>query len=224
MEHQPGSGQFNMDFDTRMVEDFEKDHRPRFRLYGWDPPAVSVGRFQQNYKEDGPFPVVKRITGGGAIFHHQELTYSLVCSPEHLGISLSVKGAYEKITQSLLLFYKSLGLEAYYAKDEAKQGYKLGEKTWACYAGREEYDILIQGRKIGGNAQKRGRSMIFQHGSIPLGYDRDQWQEAFGTQPIPEAHTITSLGQLVELPRREVLVQSLKRAFTIQLNMEFDDY
>jgi len=72
------------------------------------------------------------------------------------------------LTGFLLAFYRRLGLDAAYATDVAPEGTRLGERTAFCFAGRESFDILAGGRKIGGNAQRRIKGVIFQHGSIPL--------------------------------------------------------
>ena len=78
---------------------------------------------------------------------------------------LSVKQSYEKICQFLLEFYKQLGLNPSFVKDLESIELKKDE---FCQVGFEAYDIVVNGNKIGGNAQKRDKKLIFQHGSIPL--------------------------------------------------------
>lgn len=148
---------------------------PVLRLYGWNPPSLSMGRFQkaaevldlERCRADG-VAVVRRVTGGGVIYHADELTYSLVCSPEQIPAAESVKDSFRVLTGFLLAFYRGLGLEAAYAHETAPAGTRFGERTPFCFAGRESFDILAAGRKIGGNAQRRLKGIIFQHGSIPL--------------------------------------------------------
>jgi lipoate-protein ligase A len=111
---------------------------------------------------------VQRITGGGVIYHADELTYAIVCAPRHLPGETTVKESFRFLTGFLLAFYRELGLPAAYAADVPVDLAGLGRRTPFCFAGRESYDILIDGRKIGGNAQRRLRNAIFQHGSIPL--------------------------------------------------------
>ena len=72
------------------------------------------------------------------------------------------------LTGFLLAFYRTLGLEPAYAADVVVEGTRLGERTAFCFAGKESFDILAGGLKIGGNAQRRLKGIIFQHGSIPL--------------------------------------------------------
>jgi lipoate-protein ligase A len=197
----PLSGPENMAIDAALLECFVPgESRPVLRLYGWEPPAFSCGRFQRPEEildlsacaRDG-IPVVRRITGGGVIFHGQELTYSLVCPVAVIPGGDSVKEGFRYLTSFLLDFYRALGLEADFALDTDTGGRRLGLRTPLCFAGTEECDILINGRKIGGNAQRRLRKVVFQHGSIPL---RSMAEQAapYLREPAPDlARTTTTL-------------------------------
>ncbi len=164
-----------MAVDEALLLSFDpSDSLPILRFYGWNPPALSLGRFQDaaavlNLERcrAAALPLVRRISGGGVIYHGDELTYSIVCAPHHLPPSTSIKESFRILTGFLLIFYTKLGLDPSYAMDIG-QGGGLGERTPFCFAGQESYDILIQGKKIGGNAQRRLKQVIFQHGSIPL--------------------------------------------------------
>jgi len=172
----PLSGAENMAVDEALLRCFDPvSSLPVLRLYGWSPPTLSLGRFQKATEEldlircrTHGVPLVRRITGGGVIYHADELTYSLVCSPEQIPPAASIKDSFRVLTGFLLSFYRGLGLEAGYAQDTLPSGTRLGERTAFCFAGRESFDILINGRKVGGNAQRRTKGVIFQHGSIPL--------------------------------------------------------
>lgn len=169
-------GPANMAVDEALLACFDPQRSPPvLRLYGWSPPAISIGRFQKPEEmldlekcSAAGIAVVRRITGGGAIYHAEELTYSLVCAPRHVPVTSSIKDSFRVLTRFLLDFYQRLGLSACHAVDCAVAGTRLGERSAFCFAGRESYDILIEGKKIGGNAQRRLKSTIFQHGSIPL--------------------------------------------------------
>ena len=172
----PLSGQENMAIDEALFRCFDPASSPPvLRLYGWQPSALSLGRFQKagddldldRCRADNLI-IVRRITGGGAIYHADELTYSLVCSPSQIPAAASVKDSFRVLTSFLLDFYRALGLQAGYAADLSPAGSRLGQRTPLCFAGRECCDILVNGRKLGGNAQRRSRGVIFQHGSIPL--------------------------------------------------------
>lgn len=151
---------------------------PIIRFYGWNPPALSLGRFQKagevlDFEQccSSSIQIVRRISGGGVIYHADELTYSIICSPAHIPSASSVKDSFRVLTGFLLDFYHAVGLDASYAVESVSDNSSLGVRTAFCFAGKESFDILIQGRKIGGNAQRRLKNVVFQHGSIPV-YNR----------------------------------------------------
>ena len=172
----PLDGPANMAVDEALLACFDPQRSaPVLRLYGWYPPAMSVGRFQKAAEvldlgkcAVAGVPVVRRITGGGAIYHAKELTYAIVCAPHHIPAATSIQHSFRLLTRFLLRFYQLLGLQARYAVEHFPAGTRLGQRTPFCYAGKENYDIVINGRKMGGNAQRRLKQVIFQHGSIPV--------------------------------------------------------
>jgi lipoyl(octanoyl) transferase len=169
-------GYSNMAIDEALLHSFDPaSSLPVLRLYGWLRPSLSLGRFQKADEVldlekclDAGVPVVRRITGGGVIYHADELTYSIICAPGQIPPAASIKDSFRVLTGFLLDFYRRFGLDAGYAVDVVPVGMRLGERTDFCFAGRESFDILINGCKIGGNAQRRQKNVIFQHGSIPL--------------------------------------------------------
>lgn len=176
--NKPMDAYSNMAFDEALFQGYSSGYsRPTLRVYSWKEPSFSLGYFQDAQKEldlnkcakEG-IDFVRRITGGGIIFHDQEITYSLICSREDLKILDSVEGSFKKICSFLINFYTSLGLDAKFAV-EGSDIRKLGEHRAFCFASKEKYDIVIAKKKIGGNAQKRRKNIIFQHGSIPLRLD-----------------------------------------------------
>jgi len=218
----------NMAFDEALLESFDPEKSlPVLRLYGWNPPAFSIGRYQKAEEvldlekcRANHIPVVRRITGGGAIYHTQELTYSLVCTQKHLPGSLNVKESYKKISFFLIMAYRSLGLDASYAlENKNNTEMKLGVKTPFCFAGKEEYDIVIQGKKIGGNAQKRSRITIFQHGSVPYRQNLDYSSSFLLTPLSPEEKESTDLFSQTGILSPEDFKQKILSAFSENLSI-----
>jgi len=190
--------------------------RPVFRLYEWSPPAVSLGRFQRREEvaagcAAAGVEVVRRITGGGAILHGEELTYSLVCADEDLGVR-GVKESYRRICGFLLRAYRELGLDPVYAGEAGSAVPAVGKATPICFAGNEPFDIRVGGRKIGGNAQRRRRGTVFQHGSIPLRFDADLFLRCFRA-PVPAANA-AGLRELLPGLKLEDLKAAVVRAFS----------
>lgn len=221
-------GPLNMAIDEALLRSFDPSTSlPILRLYGWSPPALSLGRFQaadqvlnlERCREDN-VAVVRRITGGGVIYHADELTYSIVCAPGQIPPAASVKDSFRVLTGFLLDFYRRLGLDAVYAQDAAPKGTRLGERTAFCFAGKESFDILANGCKIGGNAQRRLKGLIFQHGSIPLvdrahtglSYMREQ-----GAEQAQEATALTECGVVAGT---DILRQELMTAFSDSFSID----
>jgi len=224
----PCCGRENMAIDEALFRCFDPAaSRPVLRLYGWQPPALSLGRFQKagddldliRCRADN-LTVVRRITGGGAIWHADELTYSLVCAPSQIPPAASVKDSFRVLTAFLLGFYRALGLQAGYAVDLAPAGSRLGQRTPLCFAGKESYDIMLQGRKIGGNAQRRSREIIFQHGSIPLQNRVGQGLQYLKIRPQGLEQATTCLGDEGITVACDRLKQTLLQQFAGQLGAE----
>ena len=162
------NAKMNMAIDKALTISYQKDDIPILRFYTWENSfTVGLGQDLEHYsdlKEIYKDNCSKRITGGGVLFHGNDISYSLILSNSELG-NLNVKQSYEKICQFLLEFYKQLGLNPSFVKDSE---YIKLKKNEFCQVGFEAYDIIINGNKIGGNAQKRNKKLIFQHGSIPV--------------------------------------------------------
>ena len=158
----------NMAIDASLVSCFKENDTPILRFYTWEN-SFTIGASQKfedyiKLEEEYHSNCAKRITGGGVLFHGHDISYSLLV-PSSWFNHLSVKESYEQICQFLLYFYKDLGLDTCFAKDLKE--INLSKSNY-CQVGFEAYDIIVNKIKIGGNAQKRSKKLIFQHGSIPL--------------------------------------------------------
>ncbi len=161
------SAKMNMAIDEALVKSFKIGDMPILRFYSWEKSfTLGISQKIENYLDllNLNKNYAKRITGGGVLFHGHDISYSLIIPVSYMK-NLNVKQSYEKICTFLLEFYKTLGLKATYAKDD--ENIVLSSSSF-CQVGFEAYDILVNGIKIGGNAQKRTNKLIFQHGSIPL--------------------------------------------------------
>jgi len=190
--------------DKALLETFEEDGIPVFRLYSWEE-SVTIGISQTFDSCVSLYPELeayrdrhaKRMTGGGILYHGHDLSYSLIL-PVAMMQGLSVKESYAQITGFLLDFYLGLGLDAHWAKEDPN--IVLVSDPF-CQVGFEPYDIIIQGHKIGGNAQKRNKKAIFQHGSVPL------WRSEHGT-------SLEELGVILdEAEARERLEMSFRKRY-----------
>ena len=166
------NGYHNMAVDEAIFANYSKKRTPTLRIYGWSPPFISLGcnqKINDVLKDSCPYPFVRRMTGGSAILHDQELTYSLTCSSADLDLPHRLKDSYRKLCSFLFLFYSKLGLKADFAED--LPGYCEQDYGSFCFSSYQGFDLIIKGKKIGGNAQRRKKDIIFQHGSIPQKID-----------------------------------------------------
>jgi len=205
---------------------------PTLRIYGWQSPSLSIGYFQDPVRElnlaeckKRSIGFVRRITAGGIVFHAEELTYSIVCSHQHFRCSRSIENSFKRICSFIIRAYQALGLEAGFAIDQTEVIKNLGRKTAFCFSGREKYDILINGRKIGGNAQRRFHNIIFQHGSIPLRGNPGFAASLLRERPRHPKQRVTTLSGALDRPIEfdefaAELVKSFKQTSSLQLSQE----
>ena len=156
---------------------------PTLRFYQWSAPSLSVGRFQKVEKtidfkgvEKYNCQFVRRLTGGSAVLHDDELTYSLVVSEQHPAIPKSVREAYYILSKGVLEGYKNLGIHADYAIPAEKSGL---DRTAVCFEKIAHYEMIVEGKKISGNAQTRMNGVLLQHGSIPMSIDKQMLFDLF---------------------------------------------
>lgn len=219
-------GYYNMAVDEALFSCYADQKKPTLRIYGWSKPCISLG-YNQNFdkvlKTGIEMPVVRRITGGASILHDDEITYSLVCASRDLNLPFKVKDSYKILCSFLINFYKKLGLKAQFAQDILPEN-NLGRYGNFCFSAYEHFDLIINNKKIGGNAQARRKDVIFQHGSIPLSVNFDMVRNLIN-DAIDLEDNITFLNALVDKKLdfntiTTLLSESFKYAFDIDLACE----
>lgn len=173
-------GLFNMEFDQGLARELlEGAGVGTVRVYGWNPPAISVG---WNQSLDGidtvraqssGVDVVRRPTGGRAILHSEEVTYSVVMVTR----GRNVLQIYHEVSLALIEGIRALGVNAALEKSQASFPtlYKDSSSS-ACFSSSGRYEIKVNGKKLVGSAQRRmvgrdGSEVVLQHGSVLLGPD-----------------------------------------------------
>ncbi|GIK73599.1 MAG: octanoyltransferase LipM [Chloroflexota bacterium] len=168
----PRSGAANMAIDQAIAEACATgDSPPTLRFYRWNPPAVSLGRLQPINDIDEQrvaafgYEIVRRPTGGRAILHTDELTYSVAAAASHPLMHGGVMDAYLRISNALIAGLRLLGVDA----DKAPGDVRVGADVSAvCFETPSAYEITAGGRKLMGSAQSRRANYVLQHGSLPL--------------------------------------------------------
>jgi lipoyl(octanoyl) transferase len=222
------SPSFNMALDEALLKwHSEGKIPPTIRFYGWDPATLSIGYFQKVEKEINLDAVkkyglgfVRRPTGGRAVLHDKELTYSVIVSEEHPEMPQTVTEAYRVISEGILEGFKNLGLDAYFAiprSDEEKQGLK-SHRSAVCFDAPSWYELVVEGRKVAGSAQTRQKGVILQHGSILLDLDEDMLFDCFNysNEKVRERMQRAFKGKAVAanmLREEPVTIEEAKKAF-----------
>jgi len=226
----PAGAGHNMALDEEMLHRYMEDGIPALRIYGWESPSFTYGVSQKPENDidvkrcaiDG-VQIAKRMTGGGVLFHGNDITYSLVCAKSDIGEPDGVFVSYRRICAFLISFYRSLGLAASFAL-ESEDFHKRCAPHALCSASREKYDMIVRGRKIGGNAQKRKGKAVFQHGSIPITIDWDFVRRYVRSLPDDISSTVTALGQeLRPVPHKRVLEDLLIVSVAKEFNASFTE-
>ena len=170
---------------------------PTLRLYQWDPPTISLGYFQRyaDYESlpppAGELAVVRRQTGGGAILHDLELTYSLALPLDHPLLAKGPSNLYEVAHDAIIACLAEFGIESVRCGVTDDSGAAKG--PFFCFARRHCYDVLIGQDKLAGSAQRRTKTAVLQHGSVILG-------NRYAQQPMAEADV--AYDETVEALRR----------------------
>jgi lipoyl(octanoyl) transferase len=194
----PGTGQRNMEVDARLLQRAEAGPTPvtYLRFYRWDVPTVSLGKHQQpeqavdsDYCRDNGIPVVHRPSGGRAVFHAHEVTYALASNDPALFPLADIQSSYLLIARALKAGLARLGVDCRLSggvdlSPETLLRFALPLKNPAlklpCFTSSSRHELLFEGRKIAGSAQRRLKRSFLQHGSIPLAIDYGRMAAVLG--------------------------------------------
>lgn len=170
--HAPAPGARNMAVDEALM-DAAREGGVTLRFYGWSPPCLSLGRnqagrdrYDRRAARDRGVDIVRRPTGGRAVFHHRELTYAVTAPAGMWG---GLRSAYRRINRALLRGLSELGTAA---EEAGGGGRSTGRSSRACFRDPMPGEIVAAGRKLVGSAQWRERGALLQHGSILLHDDQ----------------------------------------------------
>ncbi len=203
------TGVENMQIDCDLLENAiaKQSSDAVFRLYGWSPACVSLGRNQkndfidENFLKENNIDIVRRLTGGRALLHHVEITYSFVCPVSYLKNGENVVSSYKEISQILIDAFKKLDIELDFGgKPKAHGNFCMLVSTGA--------DLCYQGRKLIGSAQFRREGYILQHGSILYDYDRELLEKVFKEKV--DTSSIISIKEINPALKKENIVEVLR--------------
>lgn len=183
------TGAENMQIDSDLLDFATKNNleEPIFRLYGWSPACVSLGRNQKedfldyDFLKKNNIDVVRRLTGGRALLHDKELTYSYICPVAYLENGENVVESYKEISRFLIERLEKLGIHTEFGTQKA-----VRTKFDFCMLISTGADLCYQGKKLIGSAQCRKNGYILQHGSILYDYDKSLLEKIFNEKVTTE--------------------------------------
>jgi len=225
-------GAWNMAADEAVLEHvIRSESLPVLRLYAWDPACLSLGHSQPfadvdtaRLKERG-WEVVRRATGGRAILHSDELTYSVIGRVEEPILAGGVLESYNRIAQALLIAARDLGLAVEMKEEKDNDGTTPNP---VCFEVPSTYEITVGGKKLIGSAQARKKEGVLQHGSLPLTgdlrricqalvFENEAARENAAQRLLRRATTVESaLGHAVAW---EMAAEAVLQAFESQLGL-----
>ncbi len=229
-------GNFNMKFDEHLAFLFSKGRiKPVLRVYGWKPYTISIGYNQdENFFDfekikNAGLGFVRRPTGGRAVLHAEELTYSIVMNSQ----GKNVIEVYNLISRAIVNGLNLLGAELELAQTEQNfRTFYKDFKSIPCFASLAKYEIQFKGKKLVGSAQRRFGDVVLQHGSILIGEFHKKLPEFLKIDSIEEIEKIRAEIEekticLNEILHRDVsfdeVAHVLKLGFEKEFGIEFED-
>ncbi|MHB1685171.1 MAG: lipoate--protein ligase family protein [Bacilli bacterium] len=177
------SGAFNMALDEAILMQVAKgESLPTIRFYAWNAPTISIGYFQRIDRDidsekvrSRGFDIVRRMTGGRAVLHDSELTYSVMAPGDHPFARSSVVESYRLLSLGLRKGFINLGVHAEVVSlaEESERAKFATLGSAACFDSPSWYELVVEGKKIAGSAQVRAHGGLLQHGALLLDLEPD---------------------------------------------------
>jgi lipoate-protein ligase A len=199
----PTDGATNMAIDEAILQALAIGQGlPTLRFYQWNPPCLSLG-YNQHYSEVDQdacarlgYTWLRRPTGGRAILHTDELTYSVVAPLDEPRVLGGIVDSYRRLSAGLLAGLRALGADVFQAQQEKVLN---PSPSAVCFDTPSNYEITVQGKKVVGSAQVRRRGIVLQHGSVPLIGDLSR---IFACLHMPESVLVEANGGPSPAPGR----------------------
>ncbi len=223
----PCKAAFNMAIDEAIAIAVRKGNSPpTLRIYRWDMPSVSIGCFQQirdinvGYCGEKGIPIVRRLTGGRAILHNHEITYSFSTKIDSELFSKGLLDSYEKISRVFVLALSKLGLNSdlKLQKETHHSSSTQTIKSPLCFQSTSYGEVIVKNKKIIGSAQKRWVDGFLQQGSLPFSVNMNEMVKVFRFESSGEVDKIIGLKEI--LP--DLKLNDLKDYIRISFEETFD--
>jgi lipoate-protein ligase A len=223
------SAAYNMALDEAIATAVRRDYSPpTLRFYGWDVPSVTIGCFQKisdidiEYCTERHFPIIRRLTGGRAILHNCELTYSFSVKTASGLFSKGLLDSYKKISAALCSAMSMMSLTPKLKLQKQARNPQIASyrtRSPLCFQSTSYGEITINNKKVVGSAQKRWINGLLQQGSIPFTIDTDEMVKAF---KLEYAHDINETFTGLKVISHELNPDNLKNAIRTSFEEIFD--
>jgi len=213
----PARGHENMAVDEALLISSERgEGPPTIRFYEWSVPTISIG-YRQKYDnfQDAVTPVVRRISGGRAVLHNAELTYSIVCDNQNPLFAGGIYGTYALISRAIKSALQDLAYNATLAPRE--RSLTDGPKRESCFSSSSGYEILISGKKVAGSAQRRYKRSFLQHGSILCDIDSKMVRAVFGERALDSMAWLNLFKEVGSGDLRDACIKRVEKTLGVRL-------
>ncbi|MDO8281411.1 MAG: biotin/lipoate A/B protein ligase family protein [Thermodesulfovibrionia bacterium] len=208
---------YNMALDEAICEAVRNDlSPPTLRIYKWERPTLSLGYFQKisdidmDYCRSNNYPVVRRLTGGRAILHESELTYSFSAKKGSLLFNGELHNDYTVISNALVEGLKLCGVDAEISFTRKRA---TDQKSPACFKVVSYGEVTVDNKKVIGSAQKRYKDGFLQHGSLLLDFNEAELQNVLKCSSKDDFSGIGSINGYADKTSYIELVRGMKKAF-----------
>ncbi len=174
IEHSPAEASWNMAVDESLfISALDENARPTIRFFQWEKPSITFGYMLKVDDElnvelccERGVPFIRRITGGGVVFHGCDITFSIIFPRNLAPDTSSALNSYRFINRLFLRAFSDLGVRVSLLSEDVDDDNSRGNSRNVCFTEPTTYDVLYGGRKLVGNAQRRRKGWVLNHGSI----------------------------------------------------------
>jgi lipoate-protein ligase A len=217
----PCRASYNMALDEVIAMEVKKGNAlPTLRLYAWDKPSVSIGYFQKvsdiniDYCMGKGIPIVRRPTGGRAILHDHEITYSFSVKTDSGVFSKGLLDSYKKISNAFGIALSKIGI----ASELKLQREPHRNRSPLCFQSTSYGEITVNSKKVIGSAQKRWPNGLLQQGCIPFIIDKDEIDKVFRLKSSERGNKFTGLKNIFS----DINIERIKNAIRVSFEETFD--
>ena len=218
---------FNMALDEAIAVHVRQGRAlPTLRFYQWEIPSVTLGFFQKvqeiniTFCREMEIPLVRRRTGGRAVLHGQDLTYSLTCRLDGVHFNDKISSNYARIGRAFLEGLQEIGFSVTMRQRKAE---RQALKNPSCFQSTSFSEITLNDKKLIGSAQKKWSDGFLQQGSIVMDLDEETMRRIFLLKDLEQLKSIAKLNAVAPSITQEQIKTALKKAFEKSFGIEFKE-